>query len=58
MAWTDCGVSPRWPITGISAATIASTMGMRLCPPSSLTEEAPARTSRAALRTVSSTLTW
>ena len=37
MACTDCGVRPRWPITGISASTIASTIGSRLRPPSSFT---------------------
>ena len=55
MAWTDCGVRPRWPITGISASTSASIIGSRLRPPSSFTAWAPARMSWAALRTVSST---
>ena len=41
MACTDCGVRPRWPITGISASTIASIIGSRLRPPSSLTVWAP-----------------
>ena len=57
-AWTDCGVSPRWPITGISASRIACTASRRLRPPSSFTAPAPARTSCAALRTVSSVDTW
>ena len=50
---SDCGVSPMWPMTGISASTSASTIGTRLRPPSSFTACAPARTSAAALRTVS-----
>ena len=50
MACTDCGVRPRWPITGISASTIASIIGRRLRPPSSFTPWAPARISAAALR--------
>ena len=37
MACTDCGVSPMWPITGISASTMASIIGTRLRPPSSFT---------------------
>jgi hypothetical protein len=36
----------------------ASIIGTRLVPPSSFTAEAPARTSAAAFRTVSSTDTW
>src|SRR5262249_43983952 len=58
MAWIDCGVRPRWPITGISASTIASITGTRLRPPSSLTHCAPARIRVAALRTASSADTW
>ena len=56
--WTDCGVSPRCPMTGISASSMAATMSSRLRPPSSLTADAPARSSLAALRTVSSRDTW
>ena len=41
MAWTDCGVRPRWPITGISASRIARTASSRLRPPSSFTAPAP-----------------
>ena len=41
MACTDCGVSPRWPITGISACTSASITATRVRPPSSLTASAP-----------------
>ena len=54
MACTDCGVRPRWPITGISASTMASITGTRLAPPSSFTDWAPARMRAAALRTASS----
>lgn len=49
---------PMWPITGISAATSARTIGARFAPPSSLTHFAPARMSLAALCTVSSGETW
>ena len=58
MACIDWGVSPTWPITGISAPTRASTILARLAPPSSFTAWAPARMRAAALRTVSSTDTW
>jgi len=55
---TDCGVSPRWPITGISADTRASIIGTRLAPPSSLTAWAPARIKVAAFWTVSTGSRW
>ena len=42
----------------VTGAIDVPTIGNRLRPPSSLTAWAPARTSRAALRTVSSTDTW
>ena len=58
MACSDCGVSPRWPITGISASRIASIIGSRLRPPSSFTPWAPARISCAAFMTVSMGVVW
>ena len=58
MARIDCGVRPRWPITGISARMMASMTGRRARPPSSLTAWAPARISLAALRTASSVERW
>ena len=58
MASTDWGVSPRWPMTGISARMMASITGSRARPPSSFTAWAPARIRTAALRTASSTETW
>ena len=58
MAFTDCGVRPMWPMTGISASRMASTTGIRLRPPSSFTASAPpSRTKRPAWRTASSTET-
>lgn len=47
-----------WPMTGISAPMIFSIMGRRLRPPSSFTDWAPDRISRAALFTVSDSETW
>ena len=45
-------------MTGISAARMPSTTGVRTAPPSSFTQPAPARTSAAALRTASATPVW
>jgi hypothetical protein len=59
IAFTDCGVRPMWPITGISASRIASMVWMRdAFAPSTFTACAPAWMKRPALRTDSSTDTW
>jgi hypothetical protein len=55
----DCGVRPRWPITGIPAPVIAATRETLGPAPSSLTASAPdSLTKRTALRTASSSDTW
>ncbi len=56
--WIDWGVRPTWPMTGISASTMASTRRSRFFEaPSILTAAAPASLrKREALRTVSSAL--
>ena len=56
----DWGVSPTWPMTGISASTIASTSFRRFFEaPSILTAAAPpSLRNREAFRTVSSALRW
>ena len=59
MACSDCGVSPMWPTTGISASTMRSTRRARFSPPSIFTASAPASLmKRAALRSASRWLTW
>ena len=58
MASVDWGVRPMWPMTGISASTMASIIGRRLRPPSSFTDWAPARTSVAAFSTAAVTDVW
>ena len=42
MAFTDCGVSPTWPITGISASVSRAITSSRRSPPSTFTASAPA----------------
>ncbi len=54
----DCGVSPRWPMTGMPAPTIAETRATIGPAPSSLTASAPALTRRTAFATASSSDAW
>lgn len=57
--FTDCGVSPRWAITGMPACTIVSVCGSDRSPPSSLTAPTPASlTSRVALRSACTGPSW
>ncbi len=41
MAWTDCGVRPTWPITGMPALTMRCTCSATGSPPSSFTASKP-----------------
>ena len=57
--WIACGVSPTWPITGISAVTMRSIVAAIATPPSSFTAWAPPSfTQRTALRSASSGEIW
>src|SRR6266566_2289650 len=57
-ALKDCGVSPRWPMTGTPASVMRRTASADRLPPSSLTALAPTLTSRAALRIASFAEAW
>ena len=58
-ACSDCGVKPRCAITGMPAATMASTCGANRAPPSSFTACAPASfMNRMAVVRACSGLTW
>ena len=54
-----CGVSPRWPMTGIPARAMPATRSAISAPPSSLTASQPVSAmNRPALRIAVSTLGW